>query len=62
MKTDSEIIDELGGNKIVAQLCQPTMPEVVSGWRKRGIPRAWRALLMKAHPEVFDSENHQQVA
>lgn len=53
MKNDSEIIDALGGNREVAKLCAPTIPEVVSGWRRRGIPRAWRNYLKVVKPEVF---------
>ncbi len=52
-KTDSQIIDELGGNQEVAKLCYPTIPEVVSGWRKRGIPKAWKSLLELKRPEIF---------
>ncbi len=56
MKTDSQIIDDIGGNHPVAKICAPTLPEVVSGWRKRGIPRAWRQLLKKERPDVFCDE------
>lgn len=54
MKTDSQIIDELGGNHSVAEICAPTIAAVVSGWRKRGIPRGWRNYLMAIRPDVFD--------
>lgn len=53
MKTDSEIIDEFDGNAAVAKICAPTLPEVVSGWRKRGIPRAWRIVLKLHSPHIF---------
>ena len=54
MKTDSEIIDALGGNQAVAELCSPTDSAVVSGWRKRGIPRAWRQVLKLQRPDLFE--------
>lgn len=53
MKTDTQIIDELGGNQEVAKLCSPTLPDVVSGWRSRGIPTGWRKLLENLRPEIF---------
>ena len=52
-KTDSEIIDDLGGNEAVAKLCEPTLGAVVSGWRSRGIPVAWRKYLQVIRPVVF---------
>jgi len=61
-KTDSQIIDDLGGNQEVAKLCSPTLPEVVSGWRARGIPRAWKALLMQKRPDVFGITTEKQAA
>ena len=51
-KTDSQIIDALGGNHKVAKLCD-TLPDVVSGWRRRGIPKGWRAYLKKIRPQAF---------
>jgi len=62
MKTDSEIIDAFGGNQEVAKICSPTLPEVVSGWRKRGIPRAWRAVLQLNRPEVFTDGQQNEAA
>ncbi len=56
MKTDSQIIDDFGGNEEVAKICTPTLPAVVSGWRKRGIPNAWRRVLQLHKPEVFDCD------
>lgn len=56
MKTDTQIIDEFGGNEAVAEICKPTLPAVVSGWRKRGIPRAWRSVLKINNPQVFEFE------
>lgn len=62
MKTDSQIIDEFGGNEVVAEICKPTQPAVVSGWRKRGIPRAWRAVLKLHTPSIFKFEEYKEVA
>lgn len=62
MKTDSEIIDALGGNQEVAKICAPTLPEVVSGWRKRGIPRAWKTVLKMKRPELFADEQQHKAA
>lgn len=52
MNKYSEMIDFLGGNERVAKICEPTLPAVVSGWRKRGIPRGWLSLILKMHPEA----------
>lgn len=52
--TDSQIIDALGGNQEVARLCSPTLPAVVSGWRNRGIPLAWKKYLQQINPEAFE--------
>jgi hypothetical protein len=62
MKSDAQIIDEFGGNQAVAEICKPTLPEVVSGWRKRGIPRAWRALLKTNRPDIFNFEEYCESA
>ena len=63
MKTDSEIIDAIGGNRVVAEICAPTLPEVVSGWRRRGIPRGWRHVLKLKFPEYFsEQDSMSQVA
>lgn len=62
MKTDSQIIDELGGNEAVAKICAPTLPAVVSGWRKRGIPKSWRRLLQLHSPQVFSGECTEEAA
>jgi hypothetical protein len=56
MKSDKEIIDALGGNQAVADLCKPTQAAVVSGWRKRGIPTAWRRFLQLHRPDVFNMQ------
>lgn len=62
MKKDSKIIDAFGGNRAVAEICKPTIPEVVSGWRKRGIPRAWRQVLMMHSPHIFQSIEQKDAA
>jgi hypothetical protein len=62
MKTDSQIIDDFGGNEVVAEICHPTQAAVVSGWRKRGIPRAWRAVLKLHSPQHFNFENTKDAA
>lgn len=62
MKTDSEIIDAFGGNKAVAEICSPTLSEVVSGWRKRGIPRAWRVVLKAHSPHIFEVQDIEAAA
>ena len=54
MTNDSKLIDALGGNQKVAELCAPTIPAVVSGWRTRGIPDAWRRVLQLSRPDVFN--------
>ena len=54
MYNDSKIIDALGGNQKVAELCSPTIPAVVSGWRKRGIPTPWRKVLALSRPDIFN--------
>lgn len=63
--TDSEIIDALGGTKLVARLFS-IEPASVSGWRKTGIPRARQqtlALLFPGkvpdawRPSAFDSQD-----
>lgn len=51
-KTDSEIIDALGGTSKVAALCK-VEPASVSGWRQKGIPQARRMFLELARPDVF---------
>jgi len=61
MKTDSQIIDDLGGNQAVADLCSPTKAAVVSGWRKRGIPRPWRVFLKTTRPEIFEGDGDDVV-
>lgn len=52
MKTDSDIIDDLGGTSKVAALCDVAPPSV-SEWRRNGIPKARRMFLEVARPDVF---------
>lgn len=42
----SKFIDRLGGTFAVARLLRVENPRVVSNWRKRGIAREWRPLLV----------------
>ena len=51
-RTDSDIIDALGGTVTVATLCEVTPPSV-SEWRKNGIPRARRLFLRTIRPDLF---------
>jgi DNA-binding transcriptional regulator YdaS (Cro superfamily) len=48
------IIDRLGGNAAVAELCEVT-PQAVSQWRS-GIPRARLLYLRAVRPDVFADE------
>ena len=60
MKTDSEIIDALGGTTKVAELCQIASPSV-SEWRVKGIPKARRMYLQVLFPEVFKDQQPEPV-
>jgi hypothetical protein len=51
-KTDSQIIDALGGTSVVAKLCD-VEKQAVSNWRKEGIPKARRMYLQAVRPDVF---------
>lgn len=53
-KSDSEIIDALGGTSVVAALCEVRDPSV-SEWRVKGIPRARRMYLRLLRPDVFEA-------
>jgi len=48
----NQIIDALGGTSATARLCE-IAPASVSGWRKKGIPKAQLKYLMLARPDVF---------
>ena len=49
---DSSIIDALGGNAKVAELCKVSS-QAVSKWRREGIPMARLMYLRLARPEAF---------
>jgi hypothetical protein len=51
-RTDSEIIDALGGTLAAASLCEVSPPSV-SEWRKKGIPKARRMFLRSVRPDLF---------
>ena len=51
-KSDSEIIEALGGTSRVAALCQ-VKPPSVSIWKRDGIPAARRMYLQLLRPDVF---------
>ena len=53
-KTDSELIDALGGTVAVAKLCDLTTG-AISQWRTNGIPNPWRKFLRLAKPKIFKS-------
>lgn len=57
MKTDSDIIEELGGTAAVARLCEVQMPSV-SEWRASGIPKARLMYLKAIRPDVFKGSEH----
>ena len=52
LKTDSEIIESLGGTYAVARLCE-IKPSSVSEWKVKGIPKARRQFLAVVNPELF---------
>ena len=67
MKTDSQIIDFLGGTSAVAQMFKPPIkPSSVSEWRTVGIPAARRQILELLRPDAFDpatsASAHQEAA
>jgi hypothetical protein len=49
MKTDSQIIDDLGGTTAVAAIFD-IEPASVSDWRKSGIPKSRRQTLALMYP------------
>lgn len=49
---ESKLIDELGGNAVVARLCDVSWSAVYQ-WRKSGIPRARLMYLKVVRPDVF---------
>jgi hypothetical protein len=56
LKSDAEIIEELGGTYAVADLCK-VKPPSVSEWKKSGIPSARRQYLELLKPEIFNQPN-----
>ena len=50
--TASEIIDAIGGTKVVAEFCEISQPSV-SIWRRTGIPKPWLKYLQLAKPDAF---------
>lgn len=60
-KTDSQIIDELGGTSAVAELCQVSNPSV-SEWRHTGIPKARRMYLQVLFPHVFSASSSKALS
>lgn len=50
--SDDQIISRLGGPVKVARMCEIT-PQAVSMWRRNGIPRLRRQLLLLLNPDVF---------
>lgn len=55
MKTDSQIIDSIGGTTATAVLCGLSR-QAVSNWRARGIPKAWREAIKGKRPDLFKAE------
>ena len=55
LRTDSEIIDALGGTSAVARLFDIKSPSV-SEWRELGIPKARRMYLELRFPKAFESD------
>lgn len=58
---DSSVIDILGGNTKVAELCHISS-QAVSKWRREGIPQARRQFLELAFPEAFAEREKQKAA
>ena len=58
---DSSVIDSLGGNSKVAELCHISS-QAVSKWRREGIPQARRQFLEMAFPEAFAKREEQKAA
>ena len=58
---DSSVIDSLGGNSKVAELCHISS-QAVSKWRREVIPQARRQFLELAFPEAFAKREEQKAA
>ena len=52
MKTDAEIIEEIGGAARIADLCNITV-SAVGQWKHNGIPAARRQFLQLLYPDAF---------
>lgn len=57
----SKIIDELGGNVVVATIFGVSS-QAISKWRRDGIPAARLMYLKLARPEVFEPIKHKEAA
>ncbi|MDP1931935.1 MAG: hypothetical protein Q8L60_10805 [Gammaproteobacteria bacterium] len=55
MKTDSQIIDDLGGTGVVAGIFE-IEPASVSEWRRNGIPGARKQALALMYPDRVPDE------
>jgi hypothetical protein len=51
-KTDSRLIDDMGGTVAVATECEVSS-QAVSKWRKYGIPNSRRKYLRLRFPDIF---------
>lgn len=60
--TAAEIIDRLGGQARVAELCEVTV-QAVHQWKKKDhVPKAQLKFLQAARPEAFDLPNPRPLA
>ena len=53
MMNIDDLITKFGGTRKLAKLCDVPDP-VVSGWRKRGIPKARLMYLKLMRPDLFE--------
>jgi hypothetical protein len=58
-KTDSEIIDELGGPAKVALECDISS-QAVTQWRKKGIPKPWFRFFALKYPDIFGADEERR--
>ena len=59
--SDSSIIDALGGNSRVADICNISS-QAVSKWRREGIPPARLMYLKLLRPDLFSAATEQKAA
>lgn len=59
--SDSSIIDALGGNAKVAEMCNISS-QAVSKWRRDGIPDARLMYFKLLRPDVFGTDAEQKAA